>query len=115
MDYLCKIVGRKGSKGHYSTGGEDEEIPGHSFLSRLTPLAVAAMGLQGCATLAFYTSLSTSRFAIVLRGTLSQDDIVDAGSLLGQVRDLELLTMIIDGIYYANVSIRSRGVTMYEY
>jgi hypothetical protein len=57
------------------------------------------MGLQGCATLAFYTSLSTSRFAIVLRGTLSQDDIVDAGSLLGQVRDLELLTMIIDSIY----------------
>ncbi len=57
------------------------------------------MGLQGCTTLAFYTSLSTSRFAIVLRGTLSQDDIVDAGSLLGQVRDLELLTMIIDSIY----------------
>jgi hypothetical protein len=36
------------------------------------------MGLQACATLAFYNSLSTFKFAIVLRGTLSQDDIVDA-------------------------------------
>jgi hypothetical protein len=79
------------------------------------------MGLQACATLAFYsgsqshdscstgrrndsnrtalsskrellyTSLSTSKFAIVLRGTLSQDDIVDTEDLPGQVRDLELL------------------------
>lgn len=51
------------------------------------------MGLQACATLAFYTSLSTSKFAIVLRGTLSQDDIVDAEGLPGQVRDLELLNL----------------------
>ena len=36
---------------------------------------------------------STSKFAIVLRGTLSQDDIVDAEGLPGQVRDLELLNL----------------------
>jgi hypothetical protein len=31
----------------------------------------------------------------MLRGTLSQDDIVDAEGLLGQVRDLELLKVVI--------------------
>jgi hypothetical protein len=31
----------KGRKGHYSTGGKNEEIHGHGFLSRLAPLAAA--------------------------------------------------------------------------
>jgi hypothetical protein len=39
--------------------------------------------------------VSTSKFAIVLRGTLSQDNIVDAESLLGQVRGLELLRLVV--------------------